>query len=807
MGRSCRTHRGNEGIERKGKFDKLKSIPRSTPAIARLDKCSNPIQFPNHRLGPPKISPIKVEKPSDFPSPHSIFMICAPFASKNNPTSLTNIKDANPNELKSISKIRISLSIGLSWSFLLLFFIPPNKKQRELRKIIKYLINSFFFSLSFITTALNMNTSKFSTRRNSNKKQQSLAEGISAVKLCTPSPLKRRREDIGACEADDEVVAIHDGEDKADRVHNTGRCSCRLGGFKFAVDVKPNLFCFFSTDSYLSDIDREETLSDEELPPTKAYLEGRRKWKELTNGKGSDSPRHGAEPALAVYPPHEMMDMEAGGSGSQNQQHQQPPPPPPPQPPIMNQHALPNNAALNNNQDPGIFRKINQFSNSNLFLFSLSANPQPADPPAVAAAGVTGIVIAPATYPDVVILETLKEEIVTYLNVGIRARELRDGAEFMDIGKVIHRSGVVVVKTPSNITANWIRFMIAKFTATRQAIALRTLDEAEFDFTPAYTLWTPDANATFERAMLKANRLGIDITTWRFVRIINVRVVPGLNQGRKFSFIARGNIELFLDARTGERRFTYDAFPVKAMIKRSGAAIRPDAAGEPFLYSPLPFPMTYEKLLPFQTKLSQLQSSIRSRRPITSSTPGFKTNQLNKTPSTTLLHPSPRDGHAGSPRPLNCSTEFLLFVLAVNEFEPKLDLINNWGESPKLIKLWFPLFSYSESLVETSPLPEILALQLLFGFALPQSRPGFLTLQHVMLFNTYTVAMQEIMDSLADHKPNCIDASVVNKTKHNGNYCRSLSKKIPPASSWLTGNKLSIVGKKGVKGFYLKEYG
>ena len=114
-------------------------------------------------------------------------------------------------------------------------------------------------------------------------------------------------------------------------------------------------------------------------------------------------------------------------------------------------------------------------------------------------------------------------------------------------------SGIGVNTASTNLSANWMKFMISRYRSEDPELKLRTHEEAGFNFAPAYTAWVPDEKATFERLTAKVRRLNIKTESWRFVRIIEEKSKPGVT-GKKFMFIALGNIFGFLDGKK-ELRF------------------------------------------------------------------------------------------------------------------------------------------------------------------------------------------------------------------------------------------------------------
>ena len=112
--------------------------------------------------------------------------------------------------------------------------------------------------------------------------------------------------------------------------------------------------------------------------------------------------------------------------------------------------------------------------------------------------------------------------------------------------------------------------MISRFPSGDLEFKLMVAEETAFDFAPAYTAWVPDETSSFEWMMRKARNLRIETDTWRFVRMIDEKGKPSV-MGRKFSFIAFGNLLRFLDPKR-ELRFTYDAYQQKAVIKGTGRA-------------------------------------------------------------------------------------------------------------------------------------------------------------------------------------------------------------------------------------------
>ena len=181
------------------------------------------------------------------------------------------------------------------------------------------------------------------------------------------------------------------------------------------------------------------------------------------------------------------------------------------------------------------------------------------------------VVVAPIGYPDVVIQDDLKRNIITYLNVGIKARSLR--RDDIEVDKILHRSGVMIIKASTELSASWMKLMISRYRSDEPELRLQTYDEAGFNFAPGYTAWVPDEKATFERLTAKVRKFNIKTESWRFVRLIEEKSKPGVT-GKKFMFIAMGNIFGFLDAKK-ELRFNYDAYQQRAVIK----ATRPSEKG------------------------------------------------------------------------------------------------------------------------------------------------------------------------------------------------------------------------------------
>ena len=171
------------------------------------------------------------------------------------------------------------------------------------------------------------------------------------------------------------------------------------------------------------------------------------------------------------------------------------------------------------------------FSLNNSLLGSLNGDQQEVEPTPDL------FLVVPNGYPDVVINDNHKRTILNYLNDAIKARALRPGQDEITIDKVMHRSGVLVIRTNNVLSTEWIRFMIADHHWNDLSFGLTVSYEAGFEFAPAYTAWIPDDSSSFEYFMRKARHNRINTNTWRFVRIITEKGKPGV-MGKKFTFVA-----------------------------------------------------------------------------------------------------------------------------------------------------------------------------------------------------------------------------------------------------------------------------
>jgi hypothetical protein len=93
--------------------------------------------------------------------------------------------------------------------------------------------------------------------------------------------------------------------------------------------------------------------------------------------------------------------------------------------------------------------------------------------------------------------------VIIYIYIGV----------YIDIGRTVYRSEVMVVKVDTAIAKKWITFMITGL----GEMDLQTIDEEEFEFAPAYSIWVPDSTAEFERVI---KNLKINVNSFKYIKTV-----------------------------------------------------------------------------------------------------------------------------------------------------------------------------------------------------------------------------------------------------------------------------------------------
>jgi hypothetical protein len=326
------------------------------------------------------------------------------------------------------------------------------------------------------------------------------------------------------------------------------------------------------TDQYLSDIDEgkfrrvlinsneievddksEEEVENETVPP-RNFIDKRAS--SLLGGFRfkNESPKNGAPPALAdasIFknapsdPIGTQMTPRVETNATKTTMHE---------------------AAANN---PPVSSGLNNGKKNQKFKFlKYSVNLGGAD---TASQPILNFIVSPDNYPETVITEDTKRVITDYLNDAIKARSLRQSNEIIAVNKIIHRSGLLLIRTNDELSSEWIQFMILDHHWNDLKCKLIVTEENRVRFAPTYTAWVPDEKASFEYFMQKVHLLGIQTDTWRFIRIIREKVKTG-TVGKKFSFVANGNIADFLTEK-GDLHFNFDFYPQRAVIKATADAL------------------------------------------------------------------------------------------------------------------------------------------------------------------------------------------------------------------------------------------
>jgi hypothetical protein len=188
-------------------------------------------------------------------------------------------------------------------------------------------------------------------------------------------------------------------------------------------------------------------------------------------------------------------------------------------------------------------------------------------------------VIVPVDYPNVVIDDSLFADITHHFNNGLKLRDSRDLDVVINLDQIMHRSGVVGVKTVNFASMKWIERIVADLVSGGYRLNLRVVPEDGFVSAPAFSVWVPDSNAEFERIVRKATQKGLRTESWRLVKPITEKFRSGNDTGRKFAFIADQGL-LTAIGESPAMRFKYDAYTRMAVIRPLSDAIVPPKAGE-----------------------------------------------------------------------------------------------------------------------------------------------------------------------------------------------------------------------------------
>lgn len=498
-----------------------------------------------------------------------------------------------------------------------------NLQTKNFSQVSKIKIYMIFYNFTMIKLLRSIHTftaNMIQKKKSANKsKNSNITEELSACKIFSPSP-KRKLEDIvdnkrakaGKTE-DKDMETLPEGESYAIRMRNI-KMELNLTNTRLSIEITKTNFSSlslrYSTERNLMDLDislqgiRDDNkddlagsdtdgflLSDEEkeLDIQREKAKGIEHIAALIKEKHNrNAPMNGAPHALSDPPRNEQLhkaktSMLGHGSGAgksgkgnyhiNNEEQRET---------ASGSHLKNNNkggnpnSKLNDNKMEGKF--LNNKERNRLFTLNHLLTDNPNDEQHADDEEVISIIVAPGNYPERVIQDSHKSDILRYLNDAIRARATRYNNDDVYIEKILHRSGALVLRVRNRFSEDFVKFSLRRYDSGHLGIDPKIYDEASFTFAPAYTAWIPDERCTFEWLMMKVQRFRMHTQSWRFVRIIEEKGKPGL-KGVKFSFIAFGNVASYLDG-DGKFSFVYAAFQQKAVIKGSKPAVNGHNNGE-----------------------------------------------------------------------------------------------------------------------------------------------------------------------------------------------------------------------------------